>query len=188
MSTANDAKSKEATSLVVEMLSTVKRNVNWRNNYSEWAPGIQTMMGIQYVAIARVLLDRVPYVVPELGPEDLPQLDDPGMEGLTAANKASIRVSAITARAKKVRELRDACSKCFNSILSKVSVASQLRIEAGGEWAEAKVADNPNALVEIIHRTHFTYVDGATPATAKVILFKVLPKLEQGTSQEMNLF
>ena len=89
-------------------------------------------MGMQYEAMARVLLDRVPYVVPELGPEDLPQLGDSGMEGLTAANIAYLRVSAITARAKKIRELRDACPKLFNSILSKVNVASQLHIEADG--------------------------------------------------------
>jgi hypothetical protein len=116
MSTAIDAKSKEATSLVVEMLSPVKGKVNRRNNYSERAPGMQTIMGMQYGAMARVLLDRVPYIVPELGPEALPQLGDPVMVGLTAANIASIRVSAITARAKKVRELRNACPKFFNSI------------------------------------------------------------------------
>jgi hypothetical protein len=61
--------------------------------------------------MARVLLDRVPYVVPELGPEDLPQLGDSGIEGLTAANIASIRVLAITACAKKVIELHDAFPK-----------------------------------------------------------------------------
>jgi hypothetical protein len=111
MSTPNDAKSKEATSLVAEMLSPVKGKFYGRNNYSEWTPGMQTIMGMQYGAMSRVLIDRVPYVVPESGPEDLPQLGDPCMEGLTAANIASIRVSAITARAKKVRELRDACPK-----------------------------------------------------------------------------
>jgi hypothetical protein len=73
MSTANDAKSKGATSLVVELLSPVKGKHNGRNNYSEWAPGMQTIMGMQYGAMARVLLDQVPYVVPELGPEDIPQ-------------------------------------------------------------------------------------------------------------------
>ncbi len=40
----------------------------------------------------------------------------------------------------------------------------------------------------IIHRTHFTHVDGATPATAKVNLLKVLAKLEQGPIQEISLF
>jgi hypothetical protein len=91
---------------------------------------MQTIMGMQYGAMARVLLNRVPYVVPELGPEDFPQLSDPScMEGLTSANIASIRVSAITARAKKFRELRDACPTFFNSILSKASVTSQLLIE-----------------------------------------------------------
>ena len=188
MSTANDAKSKGATSLVVELLSPVKGKHNGRNNYSEWAPGMQTIMGMQYGAMARVLLDQVPYVVPELGPEDIPQQDDPGMEGLTAANLNSIRVSAIVARAKKVRELREEQPKFFNAILSKVSVASQLLIEADGEWAAAKAAENPNALVAIIHRTHFTHVDGATPAAARVNLLKIFAEFEQGPTQEISLF
>jgi hypothetical protein len=67
-------------------------------------------------------------------------------------------------------------------------VASRLLIEADGEWAEAMAADNPNALVEIIHRTNCTHADGATPAAAKVDLFKVFAKLEQGPSQEISLF
>ncbi len=46
MSTADDAKSKEATSLVVEMLSPVKGKLIGRNNYTEWAPGMHTIMGI----------------------------------------------------------------------------------------------------------------------------------------------
>ena len=40
MSIVNDAKSKEAMSLVVEMSSPVKGKVNGRTNYSKWAPGI----------------------------------------------------------------------------------------------------------------------------------------------------
>jgi hypothetical protein len=128
--------------------------------------------------MSRVLLDRVPYVILEFGPEEVPPLGKPGMGGSSTENINSIRVSAIIAHAKKVRELRDASPKFLNSILSKVSVASQLLIVADGEWAEAKVAENPNALVEIIHRTHFTLVDGATPAAAKYNIFKVFAKLE----------
>ena len=74
----------------------------------------------------------------------------------------------------------------FNCILSKFSVAFQLLIEVDVEWAETKAAENPNALVEIIHRTHFTHVDGVTPAAAKFNLFKVFAKLEQGPSQEIS--
>jgi hypothetical protein len=124
MSTANNAKSKEATSLVVELLSAVKGKYSGRNNFSKWDPGVQTIMGMQSGAMARVLIDQVPYVIPELGPEDLPQPNDPGMEGLSIANLTSIRVLAITARAKIVRELRDNHPKFFNSIMSKVSVDS----------------------------------------------------------------
>ncbi len=72
MSTANEAKSKEATSLVVELLSPVKGRYSGRNNYPEWAAGMQTIMGMQYGAMARILIDQVPYVIHELDPEDLP--------------------------------------------------------------------------------------------------------------------
>jgi hypothetical protein len=40
MSAASDAKSKEATSFVVEMLSPVKGKVIGRYDYSEWALGM----------------------------------------------------------------------------------------------------------------------------------------------------
>jgi len=76
----------------------------------------------------------------------------------------------------------------FNCILSKFSVAFQLLIEVDVEWAETKAAENPNALVEIIHRTHLTYVDGATPVAANVNLLKVFAKLVLGPSQEISLF
>ncbi len=35
-------------------------------------PEIQTIMGMQCGAMARVFLDQVPYVIPEIGPEDIP--------------------------------------------------------------------------------------------------------------------
>jgi len=54
----------------------------------------------------------------------------------------------------------------------KISIASQLLIEADGESAAAKAAEEPNALVAIVHRTHFTHVDGATPAMAKISMQK----------------
>jgi hypothetical protein len=41
-------------------------------------------------------------------------------------------------------------------------------MEVDGEWAEAKAAENPNTLMEMIHLTHFTHVDGATPAAATI--------------------
>ncbi len=56
MSNANDMKSKEATSLVVDLLSPVKEKYNERKNYSEWAPRMQAIMGIQYGAMSRVLI------------------------------------------------------------------------------------------------------------------------------------
>ena len=60
----------------------------------------------------------------------------------------------ITAHAKTKRELRDELPiKFVNDILLKISVnASHLLVEADGEWAAAKEAKDPNALVAIVHR------------------------------------
>jgi hypothetical protein len=63
----------------------------------------------------------------------------------------------ITAHARKKRELRDELPQFFDDILLKISVASKLLIEADGEWAAAKAAEDPNALVAIVHRTHFIH-------------------------------
>ena len=188
MSTANDKESKEATGLVVEFLSPNKGKANGPNNYLAWAGAMHTTMGARYGPMARVFTDQVPYVVPDLEADDVPQADDPGMEGLSAANLNAIRVSAITAHAKKKRELRDELPKFFNDILLKISVASQLLIEADGEWAAAKAAEDPNALVAIVHRTHFTHVGGATPAMAKINMQKSFNALEQGPSRSISEF
>ncbi len=71
LSIANAAKSKEATSLVIELSSPNNEKHNERNNYSEWVPWMQTIMGMQYGAMIGIFRDQVPYVIPELGPEDL---------------------------------------------------------------------------------------------------------------------
>ena len=67
-------------------------------------------------------------------------------------------------------------------------MAFQLLVEADGELAEAKGAENHNALVKIIHYTYFTHVDGETPAAAKFNLFKVFAKPDKETSKEISLF
>ncbi len=57
-----------------------------------------------------------------------------------------------------------------------------------GEWAAAKAAEDPNALVAIVHRTHFTHVGGATPAMAKINMQKSSNALEQGPSRIISEF
>ncbi len=48
------------------------------------------------------------------------------------------------------------------------------------------MAEDPNALVAIVHRTHFTYVGGATPAMAKINMQKSFNALEQGPSRSIS--
>jgi hypothetical protein len=76
--------------------------------------------------------------------------------------------------------MRDELPKFFNYILLKISVASQLLIEADGEWAAAEASENPIALVAIVHRNHFTNVGGENHAMAKINMHKPFNALEQG--------
>ncbi len=97
MSAADNKVSKDTMGLVVEFLSPNKDKVNEPNNYLAWAAALHTTMGARYGPMARVFAVQVPYVVPDLGPDDVPQAGDPGMEGLTAASIQAIRVSVVTA-------------------------------------------------------------------------------------------
>ena len=109
---------------MVEFLSPNKGKANEPNNYLAWAGAIHATMGARYGQMARVFTDQVPYVVPNLEADDVPQAHGPDMEGLSVANLNVIRLSAITAHAKKKRELRDELPKDLNDILLKISFAS----------------------------------------------------------------
>ena len=124
MSAANDKAPKEATGLVVEFVSLNKGKANGPNINLAWAGAMHTTTGASYGPIGMVFTDQVPYVVLELEADNVPQADDPGMEGLSAVIFNVIRVSAITTNAKKKREPRDKLPKFFNYILLKLSDAS----------------------------------------------------------------
>jgi hypothetical protein len=51
---------------------------------------MHTTMGTCNGPVARVVNDQVPYVDPDLEADDIPQADDQGMEGLSAANLNAI--------------------------------------------------------------------------------------------------
>jgi hypothetical protein len=78
MSAASDKVSKETMGLVVEILSPNKGKVNGPNNYLAWAAAMYTIMGARYGPMARVSADQVPYVMPDLRPNDVPQAGDHG--------------------------------------------------------------------------------------------------------------
>ena len=99
MSAANDKVSKDSMGLVMEFLSPNTGKVNGPNNYLAWTGAMHTIMGARYGPMARVFADQVPYVLPDLGPDDVPQAGDPRVEGLTAANVQAIRVSVQAIRA-----------------------------------------------------------------------------------------
>jgi hypothetical protein len=117
MPAANDKSSKEATGLVVEFSSLNKGKANGLNNYLAWAGAMSTSLGARYGPITRVFNDQMTYKVLEIEADDIPQKDDPGIEGDSAANLDDIRVSVITAHVKKKRELRDELPRFFNYFL-----------------------------------------------------------------------
>ncbi len=88
MSAANDKASMKATGLVMEFLSPNKGTANGPSSYLAWA--MHTTIGVHYGPMARVVNDKVSHVVPDLEADDVPQADDPGMEGLSAANLNAI--------------------------------------------------------------------------------------------------
>jgi hypothetical protein len=109
---------------MVEFFSLNKDKANRPSSYLAWAGAMHTTMGARYGPMAMVFNDQVPYVVPDLEADDVQQADDPGIEGLSATILNTIRVSVITAHAKKKRELRDELPKCFNFILlQKIAVS-----------------------------------------------------------------
>ncbi len=91
-----------------------------------------------------------------------------------------MRVAAHAARAKEVRTLAEVKPKFFNAIFARTSVVSRLFIEADGDFAAANAAFDPNALVAIINRTHFTHVDGTTAVEAIDNLEAMFCNLMQG--------
>jgi hypothetical protein len=99
-----------------------------------------------------------------------------------------MRVAAHAARAKEVRNLAEIKPKFFNAIFARTSVASPLLIEADGDFAVANAALDSNALVAIIHRIHFSYVDGATAVEAIANLEAMFSNLKQGPTQYIAVF
>ena len=63
-----------------------------------------------------------------------------------------------------------------------------LLIETYMEWGEAEASEDLNALVAIMHKTHFTHVGGATPAMIKINMQKAFIVLEQGPSRSISEF
>ena len=61
-------------------------------------------------------------------------------------------------------------------------------IKADGKWAAAKATENPNSLIVIFHRTHFTHAGGATPTMDKINMQKKINDLEQGPSRNISEF
>jgi hypothetical protein len=135
--------------------------------------------------MASVLTTQVAFDVPSDIPADYTPEPEPDFPPFSAADIMQMRVAAHAARAKEVRKLVEIKPKSFNTIFARTSVASRLLIEADGDFAAANAALDPNALVAIIHRTHFTHVDGATAVEAIENLEEMFSNLRQGPTQNI---
>ena len=187
MSTA-DHKSKDATAGAVMMLSPDKGASTGRNNYVEWIVATHDDLGQHYGVMASVLTTQVAYDVPSVVPADYTPEPEPNLPPFSAANIMQMRVNAHAARAKEVRKLAEIKPKFFNAIFARTSVASRLLMEADGDFAAANAALDPNELIAIIHRTHFTHVDGATAVEAMDNLETMFNNLRQGPTQNIAVF
>ncbi len=78
--------------------------------------------------------------------------------------------------------------KFFSAVYVRTSVASRLLIEEDGEFPAAKATLDPNAFVAIIHKTHFTHVDGATTIEARKHLKETFGRLRQGPAHSISYF
>ena len=54
--------------------------------------------------------------------------------------------------------------KFFSAVYARTSVVSRLLLAIDGNFPVAKAALDPNALIAIIHKTHFKHVDESTPS------------------------
>ena len=79
----------------------------------------------------------------------------------------TLRIGAHADRSKELRRLALYKPEFFSAVYARTSVAFRLRIEADGDFPAAKAALDPNILVAIIHKAHFTHVVGATAVEAR---------------------
>lgn len=187
-STTNGQKSKETTASAVIVLSPDKGVSTGRNNYVEWAAATNDELGQTYGMMANVLATQIAYQVAQVVPEDYIPIDEPDQPAYTPAQLMTLRLGAHAARAKEVRRLALDKPKFFSAVYARTSVASRLLIEADGDFPAAKAALDPNALIAIIHKTHFTHVDGATAVEARENLEETFGSLRQGPAQNIADF
>ncbi len=92
---------------------------------------MHTALGTIYGPIANFFADQVPYVVSNIKIGNVPQAGDQEMEDTATPHLNAIRISVITDRAKKKRELRDEQPNICNRHPSKdkYSIATSHRNE-----------------------------------------------------------
>jgi hypothetical protein len=187
-STTSGLKLKDTTASAVIVLSPDKGVSTGRNNYVEWAAATNDDLGQTYGMMANVLATQIAYQVAQVVPEDYIPIDEPDQPAYTPAQLMTLRLGAHAARSKEVRRLALDKPKFFSAVYARTSVASRLLIEADGDFPAAKAALDPNALIAIIHKTHFTHVDGATAVEARENLEETFGRLRQGPAQNISDF
>jgi len=94
-------------------------------------------------------------------------IDEPDQLAYLHTELTTLRLGVHAARSKEVRRLALEKPKFCSAVYTRTYVASRLLIEADGEFPAASAALDPNALVAIIHKTHFTNVDGVAAVEAR---------------------
>ena len=147
-------------------------------------------LGPIYGRIASVLKTHQAYVIPPVILADyLPEENDPDVSPFSPAQVAGLRAGALAARAKKVMEQAEANPKFYMDIFARIGADSRLLIRSEADYAAADAENDPNLLLAIVRRTHFTHVGGANdPARALEDLEEIFNKLVQKPNESVATF
>lgn len=177
-------KTKELPLRACELSDLISKITN-RNNYLEWILFLIDFLGPIYGDLANVLKTHVAYEVAALVAADYTPED---ADGFSPANLMTIRIAAIVARNKVIGDLKVEKTKFYMAIFATIGLRSRTLIKADTAFAAASLANDPNALLAIVRRTHFTHVAGGNPASIIEDLEETFNKLMQGPTQSVSEF
>lgn len=160
-----------------------------RNNYLPWIASLIDELGPNYGRIASVLKTHQAYVIPPVVAADYTPPAEEGVPELSAAQLAGLRVDALTIRLKAVQSQVETNPKFYNAIYARIGKDSRLLIGGDADYAAADTASDPNLLLALARRTHFTHVGGAVnPAKAREDLEQIFNDLKQKPNEPVAAF
>ena len=133
------------------------------NNVVAWNLEMRSVVGTLYGSTANFLTDNLRYVPPR--EEDYTPVNPALQEGmpaavLPAALIAKLREECFTGRRKEMAQQRKDEQKIWSMMWTRMSPASQSKVQEEPEYAAALLARDCVLLWEFIRRTHLTHIYG----------------------------